>query len=419
MEKYEKLGKIGEGSYGIVMKCRHRETGKIVAIKKFLETEDDPQIRKIALREVRMLKQLKHGNLVNLLEVFRRKRKLHLVFEFIDRCALDELDACPNGLEDEKLHKITWQVLKAVEFCHFNNIIHRDVKPENILVSKQNIVKLCDFGFARSLAGPGADYTDYVATRWYRAPELLVGDTQYGASVDVWAIGCVFAEMLTGRPLWPGKSDIDQLYHIVQTLGPLIPRHVHIFSNNSYFRDLKIPEVQPENMVPLESRFKGYDAVTVPFMKACLMMEPDARLTCTQLLQHAYFDGFRDWFEPELEEMFRSSKDPHKKPIKKVRSRANTEVPPPKSEVPKRGGQLPTLIGTKGHVQGAPSLASGLASLASSLECNSYVSLQQPSFVDLTDADSKKDGKPGQSPLKKPTEVVPKRKDAKGMLPQI
>ena len=93
MEKYEKISKIGEGSYGMVIKCRHRETGRLVAIKKFLETEDDPQIRKIALREVRMLKQLKHGNLVNLLEVFRRKRKLHLVFEFIDHTLLDDLDA--------------------------------------------------------------------------------------------------------------------------------------------------------------------------------------------------------------------------------------------------------------------------------------------------------------------------------------
>ena len=172
------------------------------AIKKFLETEEDPQIRKIALREVRMLKQLRHGNIINLQEVFRRKRKLHLVFEFIDRTVLDELDANPSGLPMESIQKITMQVCRAINFCHENNVIHRDVKPENILISNAYVVKLCDFGFARSLAGQGATYTDYVATRWYRAPELLVGDTQYGPPVDVWAIGCVFCEMLTGRPLW-------------------------------------------------------------------------------------------------------------------------------------------------------------------------------------------------------------------------
>uniref|UniRef100_A0A1I8HN14 cyclin-dependent kinase n=1 Tax=Macrostomum lignano TaxID=282301 RepID=A0A1I8HN14_9PLAT len=167
MDKYEKLGKIGEGAYGVVFKCRQRFTGELVAIKKFTESEEDPLIHKIAMREIRMLKQLKHDNLVNLLEVFKRKKRLHL--------------------------------------C-----IHRDVKPENILVTRDTKVKLCDFGFARLLTGPGDEYTDYVATRWYRAPELLVGDTQYGPPVDVWAIGCVFAEMLKGIPLWPGRSDLDQ-----------------------------------------------------------------------------------------------------------------------------------------------------------------------------------------------------------------
>jgi cyclin-dependent kinase-like len=429
MEKYEKLGKIGEGSYGLVMKCRLRETGKIVAIKKFLETEDDPQIRKIALREVRMLKQLKHGNLVNLLEVFRRKRKLHLVFEFIDRSALDELDAAPNGLEEEKLHKITYQVLKAVEFCHFNNIIHRDVKPENILVSKQYVVKLCDFGFARNLGGPGADYTDYVATRWYRAPELLVGDTQYGTSVDVWAIGCVFAEMLTGRPLWPGKSDIDQLYNIVKTQGALTQRHVHIFSSNSYFRDVKIPEVQPENMISLDTRFRAYNAGAIPFMKSCLNMEPSDRLTCTQLIQHGYFDGFRDWFEPELDELIRSGKDALKKPaIKKARSRMDPEPQPaPAPQKPadslKRGGQLPTLQGPKTH---APLIPNGLSSiLASSLECTSYVSLQQASYVNVKDADASKEPKAPAATSKKEGDKVKKQPQVsevptkKGLLPQI
>ncbi|XP_073206304.1 cyclin-dependent kinase-like 1 isoform X2 [Lepidochelys kempii] len=273
MEKYEKLGKIGEGSYGVVFKCRNRDTGQIVAIKKFLESEEDPVIKKIALREIRMLKQLKHSNLVNLLEVFRRKRKLHLVFEYCDHTVLHELDKYPRGVPEHLVKSITWQTLQAVNFCHKHNCIHRDVKPENILITKHAVIKLCDFGFARILTGPSDYYTDYVATRWYRSPELLVGDTQYGPPVDVWAIGCVFAELLSGVPLWPGKSDVDQLYLIRRTLGDLIPRHQQVFSTNQFFSGVRIPD--PEN-------------------KGCLHMDPAERLTCEQLLQHPYFDSMRE-----------------------------------------------------------------------------------------------------------------------------
>lgn len=107
---------------------------------------------------------------------------------------------------------------KNYVFCYLK-IIHRDVKPENVLVSSQGVVKLCDFGFARLVSGQNEPYTEYVATRWYRAPELLVSDSHYGPPVDVWAIGCLFSEMMTGEPLLPGDSDVDQLYHTVKMFG--------------------------------------------------------------------------------------------------------------------------------------------------------------------------------------------------------
>lgn len=292
MEKYEKIGKIGEGSYGIVFKCRNRDTGQIVAVKKFLESEDDPVIKKIALREIRMLKQLKHPNLVNLLEVFRRKRKLHLVFEYCDHTVLHELDRHPRGVPEHLVKSIIWQTLQAVNFCHKHNCIHRDVKPENILITKHLVIKLCDFGFARILTGPSDYYTDYVATRWYRAPELLVGDTQYGPPVDVWAIGCVFAELISGIPLWPGKSDVDQLYLIRRTMGDLIPRHQQVFSTNMFFSGVSIPD--PEKMEPLEYRFPNISANAMGLMKGCLHMDPAERLKCEQLLEHPYFDSIRE-----------------------------------------------------------------------------------------------------------------------------
>ncbi|XP_076156779.1 cyclin-dependent kinase-like 1 [Alosa pseudoharengus] len=312
MEKYEKIGKIGEGSYGVVFKCRNKDTGQIVAIKKFVESEDDPIIKKIALREIRMLKQLKHSNLVNLIEVFRRKRKLHLVFEYCDHTVLNELDRYPHGVPEHLVKSITWQTLQAVNFCHKQNCIHRDVKPENILITKQQVIKLCDFGFARILTGPCDYYTDYVATRWYRAPELLVGDTQYGPPVDVWAVGCVFAELLSGSPLWPGKSDVDQLYLIRKTLGDLIPRHQQVFSNNQFFSGVSVPE--PLEMETLEQKYPNLSYQALSLMRGCLRMDPSERLSCEQLLEHPYFDSLREESESVARELNRATKRRSRQP---------------------------------------------------------------------------------------------------------
>ncbi|XP_074765122.1 cyclin-dependent kinase-like 1 isoform X7 [Athene noctua] len=239
--------------------------------------------------------QLKHPNLVNLLEVFRRKRRLHLVFEYCDHTVLHELDKHPRGVPEHLVKSITWQTLQAVNFCHKHNCIHRDVKPENILITKHSVIKLCDFGFARILTGPSDYYTDYVATRWYRSPELLVGDTQYGPPVDVWAIGCVFAELLSGVPLWPGKSDVDQLYLIRRTLGDLIPRHQQVFSTNQFFSGVRIPD--PESMEPLEMKFPNisYSALTLmklqhlPQLTSCNVLPAlDSKKYCCKTRKLSY-----------------------------------------------------------------------------------------------------------------------------------
>lgn len=320
MENYEVLGTIGEGTYGIVLKARHKETGQIVAIKKFKESDEDEQVRKTALREVRILKQLKHDNIVNLIEVFRRKGKLHLVFEFVERTILEDLERNPDGMDALECKKCLWQLLRSIEYCHSHNVIHRDIKPENLLISRNGTLKLCDFGFARTLAGPGARYTDYVATRWYRGPELLTGDTQYGKPVDVWAIGCMLPEMASGAPLFPGESDIDQLFHIMRCFGQLPTKLLEIFKSNPLFVGIKIPEVV-QCTETLEKRFNAYNKDQLNFMKQCLKYEPEHRCTCSELMQHPYFteDGFVAWFDGELKQMLERDAQDFKMRQKKYR----------------------------------------------------------------------------------------------------
>nr|XP_020023365.1 cyclin-dependent kinase-like 3 [Castor canadensis] len=299
MEMYETLGKVGEGSYGTVMKCKQKDTGQIVAIKIFYE-KPEKSVDKIATREIKFLKQFRHENLVNLIEVFKQKKKIHLVFEFIDHTILDELQHYCHGLESKRLRKYLFQILRAIEYLHNNNIIHRDIKPENILVSQSGITKLCDFGFARTLAAPGDIYTDYVATRWYRAPELVLKDTSYGKPVDIWALGCMIIEMATGNPYLPSSSDLDLLHKIVFKVGNLTPHLQNIFSKSPIFTGVVLPQVQHPKSA--RKKYPKLNGLLADIVHACLQIDPAERISSSDLLHHEYFtrDGFIEKFLPEL-----------------------------------------------------------------------------------------------------------------------
>ncbi|KAG7402330.1 hypothetical protein PHYBOEH_000038 [Phytophthora boehmeriae] len=296
MNKYEVLGVIGEGAYGVVLKCLNKETNETVAIKKFKENEDDdPMVRKTTLREVKMLRCLKHGNVVALKEAFRRKGRLYLVFEYVEKNLLEVLEEKPNGIDSELVRSYIFQLCCAIHYCHTNNVIHRDIKPENLLVNTSNgehSMRLCDFGFARSVPcnGNPPDLTEYVATRWYRAPELLLGDTKYSKSVDIWAIGCIMGELIEGQPMFPGESEIDQLYLIQKMLGPLQKRHMELFATNPRFSGLRIPDVKaPET---LYRRYCGrVSKKAISFLEGTIRQCPEDRLTSEECLKHPYFEG--------------------------------------------------------------------------------------------------------------------------------
>uniref|UniRef100_K1PQR1 Cyclin-dependent kinase-like 5 n=1 Tax=Magallana gigas TaxID=29159 RepID=K1PQR1_MAGGI len=235
-----------------------------------------------------MLRTLKQENIVELREAFRRKGKLYLVFEYVERNMLELLEEMPNGVPTEKVKSYTYQLCKAIQWCHCQDIIHRDIKPENLLISKNDTLKLCDFGFARSIHGGLVGvYTDYVATRWYRSPELLLGSA-YGKAVDIWSIGCILGELSDGQPLFPGESEIDQLYVIQKVMGPLPSDQMKMFYANPRFSGLKFPSVVRPQTLP--KRYHGIlSGVLIDFMDKTLKLDPNQRFLIEDCLEHEAF----------------------------------------------------------------------------------------------------------------------------------
>jgi cyclin-dependent kinase-like len=292
MQKYEIMGIIGEGAYGVVLKCRSNESQEVVAIKKFKESEEDEAVRKTTAREVKVLKMLRHPNVVELREAFRKKGVVYLVFEFVQSNLLEVLERCPGGLDPELIRAFLYQLLKGLAHMHAHHLLHRDIKPENLLVSDQRQLKICDFGFARQAPRADEELTDYVATRWYRPPELLVG-TPYGKEVDLWAAGCIMAELVDGNPLFPGENELDQLYLIQKTLGKLTPTHDEAFRKNPRFLGMRFPEIH--NLDTLEKKYLGkLSPKALNFLKQLLRMAPADRLSAAEALRHPYFDGLRE-----------------------------------------------------------------------------------------------------------------------------
>uniref|UniRef100_A0A674IRY2 Cyclin-dependent kinase-like 5 n=1 Tax=Terrapene triunguis TaxID=2587831 RepID=A0A674IRY2_9SAUR len=281
MNKFEILGVVGEGKSVFCF-----TTLTIVYI---LENEE---VKETTLRELKMLRTLKQENIVELKEAFRRRGKLYLVFEYVEKNMLELLEEMPNGVPPEKVKSYIYQLIKAIHWCHKNDIVHRDIKPENLLISHCDVLKLCDFGFARNLSeGSNANYTEYVATRWYRSPELLLG-APYGKSVDMWSVGCILGELSDGQPLFPGESEIDQLFTIQKVLGPLPSEQMKLFYSNPRFHGLRFPAVNhPQS---LERRYLGIlSGVLLDLMKNLLKLDPADRYLTEQCLNHPSFQTQR------------------------------------------------------------------------------------------------------------------------------
>lgn len=287
MERYQKMEKIGEGTYGVVYKAKDRVSGEIIALKKIRLEAEDEGIPSTAIREISLLKELQHPNIVRLYDVVHTERKLTLVFEFLDQDLKKYLDVCDSGLDVPILKSFLYQLLTGVAYCHHHRVLHRDLKPPNLLINREGQLKLADFGLARAFGIPVRSYTHEVVTLWYRAPDVLLGSRKYSTPVDIWSVGCIFAEMANGRPLVAGTSEADQLDKIFRLLGtPTLSDYPGIVDLPDYTPDLP-PYPPPRG--GLASLVPTLDPTGVDLLNKMLQYDPARRITAQEALEHPFF----------------------------------------------------------------------------------------------------------------------------------
>jgi len=290
MDQYEKLEKVGEGTYGIVYKAQDSQ-GEIFALKTIRLEAEDEGIPSTAIREISLLKELQHPNVVKLCDVIHTERKLTLVFEFLDQDLKKLLDMCDGGLDPATTKSFLYQLLRGITYCHQHRILHRDLKPQNLLINREGALKLADFGLARAFGIPVRSYTHEVVTLWYRAPDVLMGSRKYSTPVDIWSVGCIFAEMVTGRPLFPGNTDGDQLQKIFKISGtPSKETWPSITELPEWKDDFPIHDPVPwEKVVPNLDPVQGID-----LMGKMLQYDPNKRITGRTAMEHEYFRGLSE-----------------------------------------------------------------------------------------------------------------------------
>ncbi|XP_074570481.1 mitogen-activated protein kinase 4-like [Curcuma longa] len=294
--KYVPIEPIGRGAYGVVCSSIIRETEEKVAIKKIKNVFENPIRPLRILREIKLLRQLKHDNIIALKDVMvppnrRSFRDVYLVFELMDT-DLYEIIQSRQPLSDYHCRYFLFQLLRGLKYIHSANVIHRDLKPENLFVNGDCKLKIGDFGLARSMSQSGRGMSSYVATLWYRAPELLVGSDRYDASVDMWSVGCILAELLGRRPLFPGTDDINQLERIVHVLGVQGDADLHFIDSE---RARKYIKSLPQSLgVPFASIYPNANPLAIDLLEKMLVFDPSKRIDVTEALQHPYMASIYD-----------------------------------------------------------------------------------------------------------------------------
>ncbi|XP_078716027.1 cyclin-dependent kinase 1-like [Lampetra fluviatilis] len=289
MDEYIKIEKIGEGSYGVVYKGRNKGTGDLVALKKIRLEHEEEGVPATAIREIALLRELRHPNIVRLQDVLLQSARLYLIFEYLPMDLKRYLDAIPAGhsMEPPLIQSYLHQILQAVVFCHSRRVLHRDLKPQNLLIDRHGHIKLADFGLARAFGVPVRVYTHEVVTLWYRAPEVLLGTPRYSTPVDMWSVGTILAEMVNKRPLFHGDSEIDQLFRIFRILGTPT---TEVWPDVVTLPDYKpsFPKWAPSG---LAAHVPGLNQDCIDLLEKMLTYDPARRISAKRALTHPYFQN--------------------------------------------------------------------------------------------------------------------------------
>lgn len=286
MDKFQILSNLGTGTFGSVVKACNTKTGEVVAIKKmkdkFVQWEEC-----MSLREIKSLRKLNHPNILKLKEVIKVKDELCLVFEYLEQNVYQYYTLFrekKQQIPEIKIKSLVYQMIKGLAYMHKHGFFHRDMKPENLLVHGETL-KLADFGLAREIRSR-PPFTEYVSTRWYRAPEILLKSKNYNSPVDIFATGCIMAELYLLNPLFSGSSELDQIFKIVGILGTPTqaswPEGYKLASQIG-FSFPTMPTIPLAQVIPSAS----HDAIQL--MTEMLRYDPQKRPTAAQILQHPYF----------------------------------------------------------------------------------------------------------------------------------
>ncbi|KAL8707421.1 MAG: hypothetical protein Q9220_007540 [cf. Caloplaca sp. 1 TL-2023] len=283
---FQQLEKLGEGTYATVFKGRNRQTGELVALKE-IHLDSEEGTPSTAIREISLMKELKHENIVSLHDVIHTENKLMLVFEYMDKDLKKFMDARGTGgqLDYLTVKSFMHQLLAGIAFCHENRVLHRDLKPQNLLINNKGQLKLADFGLARAFGIPVNTFSNEVVTLWYRAPDVLLGSRTYNTSIDIWSAGCIMAEMYTGRPLFPGTTNEDQLQKIFRLMGTPSERSwPGITSFPEYKAGWHVYATQDLRMI-----LPTVEPAALDLLGRCLQLRPEMRVGAKEACGHAWF----------------------------------------------------------------------------------------------------------------------------------